>query len=167
MANNYKVKMVDLQNKYKFKIFCSSQMYDDSELKRELEAVYKAFPKASATGTSASLDGTAAAIMNIDLKGNGGKNLLDLSSFVNYTSQGVTFTKENGIIKATGTPTATSWNRRLNITLPAGTYTFSGVDNLNADGLRLMLYYSDNEQYVIRKTDSSKTFTLNEEKTYG
>ena len=71
MANNYKVKMVDLQNKYKFKIFCSSQMYDDTELKRQLDTIYKAFPKASGTGTSASLDGTAAAIMNIGLKGNG------------------------------------------------------------------------------------------------
>ena len=70
MANNYKVKMIDLQNKYKFKIFCASQMYDDSELKQKLDTIYQAFPKASATGTSASLDGTANAPMNIDLKGN-------------------------------------------------------------------------------------------------
>ena len=77
MANNYKVKMVDLQNKYKFKIFCSSQMYDDTDLKRQLDTIYKAFPKASATGTDATLTGTAAALMNIDLKGNVGKNLFD------------------------------------------------------------------------------------------
>lgn len=126
MANNYKVKMVDLQNKYKFKIFCSSQMYDDTDLKREVEAIYKAFPKASATGTSATLNGTAAALMNIDLKGNGGKNLFDgelyngqIGSNGGYTSATNRITNISGI----GVSSTTE--------LPAGTYTLSieGLDN--------------------------------------
>jgi len=95
------------------------------------------------------------------------KNLLDLSSFTNYTSGGVTFTNNNGIISATGTPTSTSWNKKVNITLSPGTYTFSGVDNLNKDGLRLTLYHSDSDQYSIRKNDNTKTFTINEETNYS
>lgn len=67
MANNYKVKIVDLQNKYKFKIFAISS---NTVMKNEIDALYQAWPKESGTGTSASLTGTIAAPMNIDLKGN-------------------------------------------------------------------------------------------------
>ena len=94
------------------------------------------------------------------------KNLLDLSSFTTYTSGGVTFTNNNGIISATGTPTSTSWNKKVQITLKPGTYTFSGVSNLNTDGLRLELYRNNNDRYTIRKNDGTKTFTITEEKIY-
>lgn len=36
MANNYKIKMKDIQNKYKFKIFCAGYEYDDTELRNEI-----------------------------------------------------------------------------------------------------------------------------------
>ena len=104
MANNYKVKMVDLQNKYKFKIFCSSQMYDDTDLKREVEAIYKAFPKASSTGTSASLDGTAAAIMNIDLKGNTSQNIYDGKNLYDFNT--LNSTPTNSVVDSEGWITA-------------------------------------------------------------
>lgn len=36
MANNYKIKMKDIQNKYKFKIFCAGYEYDDTEIRNEI-----------------------------------------------------------------------------------------------------------------------------------
>ena len=36
MANNYKIKMKDIQNKYKFKIFCAGYEYDDTELRNAI-----------------------------------------------------------------------------------------------------------------------------------
>ena len=36
MNCNYKVKMKDIQNKYKFKIFCAGYEYDDTELRNEI-----------------------------------------------------------------------------------------------------------------------------------
>ena len=67
MANNYKVKIVDLQNKYKFKIFAISS---NTVMKNEIDALYQAWPKESGTGTDVNLTGVIAAPMNIDLKGN-------------------------------------------------------------------------------------------------
>lgn len=170
MANNYKVKMVDLQNKYKFKIFCSSQMYDDTELKREVETIYKAFPKASGTGTDASLDGTAAAIMNIDLKGNTsqntttGKNLFGVSDNSN-TSAGVTITTSNNKVMFTGTPTRSYINTNvLNYSLPAGTYTISSTNN----DYNFFLWFKDDNNTTISSANlykSTKTITLSQAAT--
>ena len=67
MANNYKVKIIDLQNKYKFKIFAISS---NTVMKNEIDALYQAWPKESGTGTDVNLTGVIAAPMNIDLKGN-------------------------------------------------------------------------------------------------
>ena len=39
MANNYKVKMKDIQNKYKFKIFCAGYEYDDTEIKSDIASL--------------------------------------------------------------------------------------------------------------------------------
>lgn len=131
MANNYKVKMVDLQNKYKFKIFCSSQMYDDTDLKREVEAIYKAFPKASATGTDATLTGTAAALMNLDLKGNGGKNLFDYTTTVFANPDRVSIETSNDTITITTLLETTSQDLFLRTKIPdellinGQTYTIS------------------------------------------
>ena len=36
MAGNFKVRMYDLQNRYKFKVFCSGTPYDDSEVKQDI-----------------------------------------------------------------------------------------------------------------------------------
>lgn len=36
MAGNLKVRMYDLQNRYKFKVFCSGTPYDDSEIKQDI-----------------------------------------------------------------------------------------------------------------------------------
>lgn len=39
MANNYKIKMKDIQNKYKFKIFCAGYEYDDTEIKSDIASL--------------------------------------------------------------------------------------------------------------------------------
>ena len=88
MANcNYKVKIKDIQNKYKFKIFCMGDKYDDTEIREEIEAleeeltdtkeeveranlVYNALPKVEATGENITLNNTANAPLKLDLKGN-------------------------------------------------------------------------------------------------
>ncbi len=36
MAGNYKVKMYDIQNRYKFKVFCNGTPYNDTEIREEL-----------------------------------------------------------------------------------------------------------------------------------
>lgn len=68
MNCNYKVKITDIQTKYKFKVFCTG--YDDSEIKEKIDAMYQAWPKATAEGETPTLDNTANATMTIDLKGN-------------------------------------------------------------------------------------------------
>lgn len=68
MNCNYKVKITDIQTKYKFKVFCTG--YDDSEIKDKIDAMYQAWPKASGEGETPTLDNTANATMSIDLKGN-------------------------------------------------------------------------------------------------
>ena len=68
MNCNYKVKITDIQTKYKFKVFCTG--YDDSEIKEKIDAIYEAWPKVSAEGETPTLNNTANATMSIDLKGN-------------------------------------------------------------------------------------------------
>ena len=68
MNCNYKVKITDIQTKYKFKVFCTG--YDDSEIKEKIDTMYEAWPKASGEGETVTLDNTANATMSIDLKGN-------------------------------------------------------------------------------------------------
>lgn len=68
MNCNYKVKITDIQTKYKFKVFCTG--YDDSEIKEKIDTMYEAWPKATAEGETPTLDNTANATMSIDLNGN-------------------------------------------------------------------------------------------------
>ena len=72
MNCNYKVKITDIQTKYKFKVFCTG--YDDSEIKEKIDVLYQAWPKATAEGETPTLDNTANATMSIDLKGNTSQN---------------------------------------------------------------------------------------------
>ena len=68
MNCHYKVKITDIQTKYKFKVFCTG--YDDSEIKEKIDVMYQAWPKATAEGETPTLDNTVNATMSIDLKGN-------------------------------------------------------------------------------------------------
>ena len=58
MNCNYKVKLSDIQNKYKFNIFCTGS-YNDSDLRKMIESVYYALPRTSGEGTSVTLNDTA------------------------------------------------------------------------------------------------------------
>lgn len=108
MSGNYKVKIKDIQNKYKFKIFCASN-YDDSELKRMYEAIYMALPKEKSSGTSITLDNTAKSFMKNELNATDtsqytttGANTIDLSIFNYGTNNGVTTSYTNGKVKYNG-----------------------------------------------------------------
>ena len=112
MNCNYKVKITDIQTKYKFKVFCTG--YDDSEIKEKVDAIYQAFPKTTEEGETPTLDNTANATMSIDLKGNTsqetttGKNLLAYPYYdTTKTINGITFTDNgDGTINANGTASA-------------------------------------------------------------
>lgn len=166
MSGNYKVKIKDIQNKYKFKIFCASN-YDDSELKRMYEAIYMALPKESSSGTSITLNDTAKSFMKNELnatetsqKTTTGKNLLN--PFVNHsagykvTTNGVTFTiNDDGTIKAVGTPTADatlvlfgSWS---------GTTSYGTLDS--AKTYKVSGGTSDGERKVFIRTKNGSTYS--------
>lgn len=176
MNCNYKVKITDIQTKYKFKVFCTG--YDDSEIKEKIDAMYQAWPKASAEGETPTLDNTANATMSIDLKGNTsqetttGKNL-NAYPYVDTTktTNGITWT-DNGdgtlTVNGTNSGTATAYFNMTNdntnpITLPAGTYTASLG---SASNVRATIARYDNMTTVIATipvNTSGKTFTLTEE----
>ena len=132
MNCNYKVKITDIQTKYKFKVFCTG--YDDSEIKEKIDAMYQAWPKATAEGETPTLDNTANATMSIDLKGNTsqetttGKNLFNIEGQYE-TGTGITFTKNND-----------------------GSYTLNGTANGN-NFLRGLCYL--NEQHTISYSSST------------
>ena len=62
MNCNYKVKLDDIQNKYKFNIFCTGS-YNDSDLRKMIESVFYALPRTTGTGTSVTLNDTAFSYM--------------------------------------------------------------------------------------------------------
>lgn len=62
MNCNYKVKLDDIQNKYKFNIFCTGS-YNDSDLRKMIENVFYALPRVNGSGTSVTLTDTAFSYM--------------------------------------------------------------------------------------------------------
>lgn len=66
---------------------------DIEKLQEEYDELYNVFPKVTGEGESITLDNTANAPMNIDLKGNGGKNLFsgDYSQFNSTGGTGTTY----------------------------------------------------------------------------
>lgn len=146
MSCNYKVKIKDIQNKYKFKIFCASN-YDDSEIKKMYEAIYMALPKEKASGTSITLNDTAKSYMKNELnttetsqKTTTGKNLLD-TSLLPITKNGITISKnDNGDIVVNGTITGiesgfVSFYIGNVFNVEAGTYTSSLANKRDGIGL--------------------------------
>lgn len=86
MNCNYKVKLDDIQNKYKFNIFCTGS-YNDSDLRKMIESVFYALPRTTASGTSVTLTDTAFSYMKNKLGATDttqptttGKNLLPVNS---------------------------------------------------------------------------------------
>ena len=128
MNCNYKVKISDVQTKYKFKIFCTG--YDDSELKQKIDTMYEAWPKASGEGETVTLDNTANATMSIDLKGNTsqetttGKNKYNATRS-SATTSAVTYSGDTSKIYINGTPNGEGRIFFNKTYLEAGTYTFS------------------------------------------
>ena len=136
-----------------------------------LDGVYEEYPKIEENDvTEPSINNTKAGKMEIDLKGNTeqntytGKNLLQLSHG-NESKNGITYIENaDGSITLNGTSTAGgAFNSTINLTLPAGTYTHSTTIPLAAG-----LYFSlNNQNYsMLKKDDSSITFTLNAETTF-
>ena len=168
MSGNYKVKIKDIQNKYKFKIFCASN-YDDSELKKMYEAIYMALPKESSSGTSNTLNDTAKSFMMNKLYATEiSQETTSISGGDEYDSptpdhpQPVHVVSGDNTIKVCGKnlidattiildATAQSKYKGLapNVYLEAGTYTLSWVQkNSMASNLR-------NTPQVVRVSDST------------
>ena len=166
MNCNYKVKITDIQTKYKFKVFCTG--YDDSEIKEKIDAMYEAWPKASGEGETPTLDNTANATMTLDLKGNTsqvtttGKNLLPINKIQTQTINQLTITNlGDGTIKVNGTSNATT---RLDVTytqtLKANTtYIFSNA-NTRGSGANVNIQDSSNNVLSnITLNSSTATYT--------
>lgn len=68
MNCNYKVKIQDIQTKYKFKVFCAGG--GDSETKEKVDILYNIWPRVIAEGETITLDNTAEAPLEIVLNGN-------------------------------------------------------------------------------------------------
>lgn len=169
MNCNYKVKITDIQTKYKFKVFCTG--YDDSEIKEKVDAIYQAFPKTTAEGETPTLDNTANALMTIDLKGNTsqetttGKNMLGLTNGT-YTHNGVTAVVLDGKVTVNGTATATSFISIplvKNIDLSNQTVTLSINNTTTAgDNLTECRVYTSSTGYLpcsFSSINNSATFT--------
>ena len=127
MANcNYKVNLTDIQNKYKFKIFCTGQ-YDDSDLRKMTESIFYALPRTTGTGTAVTLDGTAFSYLKNRLyatettqETTTGKNLFNKNASI-LLANNCTYMFNNGIYTITNTNNSNP-SLALNIDLPAGTY---------------------------------------------
>ena len=169
MSGNYKVKIKDIQNKYKFKIFCASN-YDDSELKKMYEAIYMALPKETATGTSNTLNDTAKSFMKNELNATEssqdtttGKQLLEYPYYETSKSlNGVTFTaNQDGSVLVNGTPTGVTYiilENKMSIQ-PNTEYTLSGID----ESYNLVFYiaeYNSNDEEVSHRDNVQGTYTF-------
>ena len=91
-----------------------------------------------------------------------GYNLLNIEDKTT-TSDGMTFTSLNGIIKASGTPTRAYANMYIieNFTLKAGTYYFS--KNITSNYSEI--WFGGTKIVSLGTNDTSKSFTLTEDKT--
>lgn len=107
---------------------------------------------------------------NVEVKGDtyqqtySGKNLLPIPDGT-VTSQGVTWTRDNGVIRGVGTLTNVTFSSFVIITnfpqeLPAGTYTYSIESSYTYD-IEINLRTSDNTRYIykINAGETSTTFT--------
>lgn len=148
MNCNYKVKITDIQTKYKFKVFCTG--YDDSEIKEKIDAMYQAWPKASGEGETPTLDNTANATMSIDLKGNTSQDgtptpddPVDVQVVTGDNTikvEGKNLFKDKYILAPS--------NENKNAILKAGTYTIATCDN-NTFGTNIYFKLFDSNGNII------------------
>lgn len=175
MNCNYKVKLSDLQNKYRFKIFCVGS-YDDSVLKKMIESVFYALPRVSGTGTSVTLEDTAFSYMknklyatNIYQETTTGKNLWGGFTEFSQTVREVTFTyKSDGSLVANGKATGgsamsltgtVSTDNGVYVTLSAGTYTVSGdTDTIPVRVCKGGDYLTTAENHTFTLTETSNVY---------
>lgn len=100
-----------------------------------------------------------------------GKNLIPYPyDHTTRTTAGITFTDNgDGTITASGTATAQAFFNvkaaASAITLPPGTYTFSGTPS-GGTGNTYYMYIVDQDQGSFKDYGSTKTFTITEERTY-
>lgn len=160
MNCNYKVKITDIQTKYKFKVFCTG--YDDSEIKEKIDTMYEAWPKATAEGETPTLDNTANATMSIDLKGNGGNNLLPQDKYITTTTKnGIAYTNNgDGTFNLSGTASA---NTTIEI-IPNGSFQLEA--NQSYYLYSSVLYNGTTFNMSIPMTDNGTTKFLLANNTY-
>jgi hypothetical protein len=184
MSGNYKVKIKDIQNKYKFKIFCASN-YDDSDLRKMIESVFYALPRTTGTGTSITLTDTAFSYLKNKLGATDttqdtltGANLINLatSTFVSWsysnghiTSSPITTSSSgvNTFIGLSSNAFEVNANETIFIKFKArivsGTGDFSGNINDSDNGYTSVLrptLSSNYQDYVMKhKYNSSYNFT--------
>lgn len=170
MANcNYKVNLIDIQNKYKFKIF-SLGSYNDSDLRKMIESVFYALPRTTGSGTSVTLTDTAFSYLKNKLyvtdttqDTTTGINKLN-TTLATTTLNGITCTKnDNGTYTLNGTASAgTSFTLTTpNPTLSAGTYKLVGIKGGSYSTFSLRAYNSGQSLLYV-DTGSGVTFTTNE-----
>ena len=176
MNCNYKVKLDDIQNKYKFNIFCTGS-YNDSDLRKMIESVYYALPRTTGTGTSVTLNDTAFSYMKNKLYATdtsqyttNGYNLVDtLATNTAITGSGLTYSRaEDGEITISGTSNR-AWDYVLttNFTFKAGkTYTFSHENNGSMPVVLYINFNSNNGgQLSVNQYTHSATRTIVEDQT--
>ena len=145
MNCNYKVKLDDIQNKYKFNIFCTGS-YNDSDLRKMIESVFYALPRTTASGTSLTLNDTARSYMHNELNATEtsqdttiGKNQVGLQTLSSTTTSGLTYSVEGDILSINGTASAKvdfqqmlfnltqNTSKTLKFYLISGTFTAGGI----------------------------------------
>lgn len=171
---NYKVKLKDIQTKYKFKIF-NTGSYDDSDLRRMTESIFYALPRVTGSGTAITLDGTAFSYM---------KNKLNATDTTQETTTGANLQKfnarstssetygynyvcdEKGQVTITGTTTSSvglGYNLQSTnpMTLTAGTYKLKVVGNKgNNTYIR-----TNGSEYVTLDSNQEATVTIPQDTT--
>ena len=97
------------------------------------------------------------------------ENLFSEFAFTDKTANGLTVKRNDDntlLIKGTSTATVNNWIDNLNISLKAGTYTFS--TNYNLSGAITISLKDNNSQNLVQfNTGKSASFTISETKTFN
>lgn len=91
-----------------------------------------------------------------------GKNLLDISKMQQKTTNGITFSLENGGIKTSGTATANTDSPTFTFRLPAGTY-ISNMNKTRFPWLQSVSYLVEKKDGKLRWLDAESAFTILDE----
>jgi len=135
-----------------------------------LEDVYEGYPKVTAQGTEATMEGTKAGKMKLDIKGNStqdtteGYNLFDVNVIQERTTQGITMSFSGQTINLSGTASGNAnfyMKSGKSIVLPAGTYYIQRTSLVNIGTLKL----TSGADTILTTGNTDTTFTLANETT--